>query len=160
MVQKNSEPKGRQNIKKNNKEQQSQQKADRGSGGPSAWSCRSKCLLAALPLWPSTHSFPSAVLWVFTNADTPPPDHTGPQTPVPLESAPPSAQSPRQVLIQNHCSCDFSRRSHKWRRKWQPTPLFLPGESQGRGTWWAVIYGVPQSRTRLTRFSSSSSTLA
>ena len=21
-----------------------------------------------------------------------------------------------------------------WRRKWQPTPLFLPGESQGRGT--------------------------
>ena len=20
-----------------------------------------------------------------------------------------------------------------WRRKWQPTPLFLPGESQGRG---------------------------
>ena len=21
-----------------------------------------------------------------------------------------------------------------WRRKWQPTPVFLPGESQGRGT--------------------------
>ena len=21
-----------------------------------------------------------------------------------------------------------------WRRKWQPTPLFLPGESQGRGS--------------------------
>ena len=20
-----------------------------------------------------------------------------------------------------------------WRRKWQPTPVFLPGESQGRG---------------------------
>ena len=36
-----------------------------------------------------------------------------------------------------------------WRRKWQPTPVFLPGESQGRGAWWAAIYGVAQSRTRL-----------
>ena len=24
------------------------------------------------------------------------------------------------------------RREVHWRRKWQPTPLFLPGESQGR----------------------------
>ena len=92
-----------------------------------------------------------------------------------------------------------------WRRKWQPTPVFLPGESQGRGSvvgcrlwgrtesdtterphfhfslscigegngnppqcsclenprdrgaWWAVVYGVAQSRTRLKRLSSSSS---
>ena len=44
-----------------------------------------------------------------------------------------------------------------WRRKWQPTPVFLPGESQGRGAWWAAIYGVTQSRTRLKRLSSSSS---
>jgi len=44
-----------------------------------------------------------------------------------------------------------------WRRKWQPTPVFLPGESQGRGslvgcrlwgrTWlkcrlWTAVYGV------------------
>ena len=84
-----------------------------------------------------------------------------------------------------------------WRRKWQPTPVFLPGESQGWGSlvgcrlwgrtesdtterlhfhfslscigegngnplqcaclenprdggaWWAAIYGVAQSRTRL-----------
>ena len=44
-----------------------------------------------------------------------------------------------------------------WRRKWQPTPVFLPGESQGRGAWWAAIYGVAQSRTRLKQLSSSSS---
>ena len=43
-----------------------------------------------------------------------------------------------------------------WRRKWQPTPVFLPGESQGRGAWWAAVYGVAQSRTRLKRLSSSS----
>ena len=44
-----------------------------------------------------------------------------------------------------------------WRRKWQPTPVFLPGESQGRGAWWAAVYGVTQSRTRLKRLSSSMS---
>ena len=44
-----------------------------------------------------------------------------------------------------------------WRRKWQPTPVFLPGESQGRGAWWVAVYGVAQSRTRLKRLSSSSS---
>ena len=36
-----------------------------------------------------------------------------------------------------------------WRRKWLPTPVFLPGESQGRGAWWAAIYGVAQGQTRL-----------
>ena len=44
-----------------------------------------------------------------------------------------------------------------WRRKWQPTPVFLPGESQDGGAWWAAIYWVAQSRTRLKRLSSSSS---
>ena len=42
-----------------------------------------------------------------------------------------------------------------WRRKWQPTPVFLPGESQGRGAWWAAVYGVAQSRTQLKRLSSN-----
>ena len=44
-----------------------------------------------------------------------------------------------------------------WRRKWQPTPVFLPGESQDGGAWWAAVYGVAQSRTQLKRRSSSSS---
>ena len=92
-----------------------------------------------------------------------------------------------------------------WRRKWQPTPVLLPGNSHGRrslvgcspwgrkeldtterlhfhfslscigegngnplqcsrlenprdrGTWWAAVYGVTQSRTRLKRLSFSSS---
>jgi len=43
-----------------------------------------------------------------------------------------------------------------WRRKWQLTSVFLPGESQGLGAWWAAIYGVAQSWTRLKRLSSSS----
>ena len=44
-----------------------------------------------------------------------------------------------------------------WRRKRQPTPVFLPGESQGRGSLVATIYGVAQSQTRLKWLSSSSS---
>ena len=34
-----------------------------------------------------------------------------------------------------------------WKSKWQPTPVFLPGESQGWGAWWAAVYGVAQSDT-------------
>ena len=44
-------------------------------------------------------------------------------------------------------------------RKCQPTPVFLLGESQGWGSLWAAVYGVAQSRTRLTWLSSSSSNL-
>ena len=43
-----------------------------------------------------------------------------------------------------------------WRRKWRPTPVFLPGESQGWGSLVAAVYGVAQSRTRLKWLSSSS----
>ena len=46
-----------------------------------------------------------------------------------------------------------------WRRKWQPTPVFLPGESQGWGAWLAAISGVAQSQTQLKRLSSSSSSI-
>jgi len=44
-----------------------------------------------------------------------------------------------------------------WRRKWQPTPVLLPGESRGQGSLVGAVYGVAQSPTRLKRLSSSSS---
>ena len=43
-----------------------------------------------------------------------------------------------------------------WRRKWQPTPVFLPGESQGRGSLLGCHLWGRTSRTRLKRLSSSS----
>ena len=46
-----------------------------------------------------------------------------------------------------------------WRRKWQPTPVFLPGDSQGWAAWWAAVYGVSQSQTWLKQLSSSSSSM-
>ena len=47
-----------------------------------------------------------------------------------------------------------------WRRKWQPTPVFLPRESQGWGSLVAAVYGVAQSQTWLKRLSSSSSSMS
>ena len=44
-----------------------------------------------------------------------------------------------------------------WRRKRQPTPVFLPENPRDGGAWWAAVYGVAQSRTRLKWLSSSSS---
>ena len=44
-----------------------------------------------------------------------------------------------------------------WRRKWQPTPVFLPGESQGRRSLMGCHLWGQQSRTRLKWLSSSSS---
>ena len=44
-----------------------------------------------------------------------------------------------------------------WRRKWQPIPVFLPGESQGRGSLVGCTYGVAQSQIQLKRLHSSSS---
>ena len=30
-----------------------------------------------------------------------------------------------------------------WKRKWQPTPVFLPRKSHGdREAWWATVHGV------------------
>jgi len=29
-----------------------------------------------------------------------------------------------------------------WKRKWQPTPVFLPEKSMDRGAWWATVHGV------------------
>ena len=37
-----------------------------------------------------------------------------------------------------------------WRRKWQPTPVFLPGESQGQRAWRAIAHGVTKSQTGLS----------
>ena len=35
-----------------------------------------------------------------------------------------------------------------WRRAWQPTPVFLPGESHGRGAWQATVHRVTKSQTQ------------
>ena len=37
-----------------------------------------------------------------------------------------------------------------WRRKWQPTPVFLPGNPMDRGAWQATVHRVTKSWTQLS----------
>ena len=43
--------------------------------------------------------------------------------------------------------CEFNPWVGKipWRRKWQPTPVFLPGESMDKGAWWVIVHKVAES---------------
>ena len=68
----------------------------------------------------------------------------------------PWMEEPGRLQSMRSLELDMTERLHlhfslfmHWRRKWQPTPVFLPGESQGREAWWAAVNGVAQSWTRL-----------
>ena len=63
----------------------------------------------------------------------------------------------RQGCILSPCLFNLYVEYIMWRRQWHPTPVFLPGESQGQGSLVGCVYGVAQSRTRLKQLSSSSS---
>ena len=71
---------------------------------------------------------------------------------IPWMKEPGGLQSMRSLRIRHDWATSLSLFSFMhWRRKWQPTPVFLPAESQGLGAWWAAVSGVAQSRTRLKR---------
>ena len=61
------------------------------------------------------------------------------------------------VIKESACQCRGCRRHRfdpwvgkiPWRRKWQPTPLFLSGKSINRGTWRATVHGIAKSQTDL-----------
>ena len=40
------------------------------------------------------------------------------------------------------CGFDPWVRKISWRRAWQPTLVFLPRESHGRGVWWVTKSGT------------------
>ena len=39
-----------------------------------------------------------------------------------------------------------------WRRKWQLTPVLLPGKSMDGDAWKAAVHGVAEGRTQLNNF--------
>ena len=59
-----------------------------------------------------------------------------------------------QAWLHFHFHFSFS---HIGEGNGNPLQCSWPAESQGQGAWWAAIYGVAQSRTRLKRLSSSNS---
>ena len=50
-------------------------------------------------------------------------------------------------------ACQFRRCRRRefdpWRRKLQPTPVFLPGKSHGWGAWQSAVHGAAKSHTQL-----------
>ena len=61
------------------------------------------------------------------------------------------------VLVVKNCACQCRRhkrhrfdpwvREIPWRRKWQPIPVFLPGNPIDRGVWQATVHRVTKSWT-------------
>ena len=51
-----------------------------------------------------------------------------------------------------HKRLEFNPRVWKipWRRAWQPTSVFLPGESMDREAWWGTIHEVTKNQTWLS----------
>ena len=76
-----------------------------------------------------------------------------------LRSAMPKSGCPRW-LTGKESGCQYRRheldpwvRKIPWRKKWQPTPVFLPGESHGRRSLMGyTVHGIAKSRTRLSDF--------
>ena len=54
---------------------------------------------------------------------------------IPWTEEPGGLQSMGSLRVRQHWASSLSLFTFMhWRRKWQPTPVFLPGESQGRGS--------------------------
>ena len=66
---------------------------------------------------------------------------------------------PGSTMIKNLPANDKQTRRHgfdpwvrkiPWKRKWKPTPVFLPGESHGQRAWRATVHEVEKSWTQLS----------
>ena len=104
--------------------------------------------LQAEDMWPdsSAENWTQEIMPVNTDLKGPPPPLicTAPRTQVlvsPSYSSPPQgegASTKKKLTISRKALLilTFGNFSTKrlWKRKWQPTPVFLPGESQGRGS--------------------------
>ena len=77
---------------------------------------------------------------------------------IPWMEEPGRLQSTGSLRIWHHWVTSLSLFTFMhWRRKWQPLQCSCLENPRDGGAWWAAVYGVAQSRTRLERLSSSSS---
>ena len=69
------------------------------------------------------------------------------------------AQSVKNLPVLQETWFSLWDRKIPWRRKWQPTPVFLPGEFHGWRSLADVFHGVAGSRTWLSKYHSLTHTL-
>ena len=67
---------------------------------------------------------------------------------IPWMEEPGGLQSMGSLRVGHDCATSLSLFTFMhWRRKWQPTPVFLPGNSQGRGSLGCHLWGCTESDT-------------
>ena len=77
---------------------------------------------------------------------------------IPWTEAPGRLQSTRSLRVGHDWVTSLSLFTFiHWRNGWNPLQCFCLENPRDGGAWWAAVYGVTQSRTRLKRLSSSSS---
>ena len=80
---------------------------------------------------------------------------------IPWTEEPGGLKSMGSLGVEHHWATSLSLFTFMhWRRKWQPTPVFLPGESQGWGSLVGCCLWGRTGRTRLKWLSSSSSQIS
>ena len=112
--------------------------------------------------WHSTWSpvLPFKTLWISKNLEFPAPKHTDYYKPgysdyckglytSKFESGAFQVSTGKGPACQRrwHKRCRFNScvRTIPWRKKWQPTPVFFPGNPKDRETWQAIVHSVTQS---------------
>ena len=63
------------------------------------------------------------------------------------------AKNPTSSAGDTRCEFDPWVGKIPWKRACPHTPVFLPGESMGRGAWWVAVHGFGKSRTWLKQLS-------
>ena len=60
------------------------------------------------------------------------------------------AQMIKNLPVMQETWVQFLGQEDPWRREWQPTPVFLPGESHGQSSLAGYSFGVTKSQMRLS----------
>ena len=65
---------------------------------------------------------------------------------IPWTEEPGRLQSMRSIRVHDLATSRSLFTFMHWRRKWEPTPMFLPENPRDGGAWWAAVYGAAQKR--------------
>ena len=67
-----------------------------------------------------------------------------------VDGASPVAQTVKNLPVMQKTWVQYLGWENPLEKGMATTPVFLPGESMGRGAWWAAVHWVAKSQTRLS----------